>query len=286
MIDSVPDDDAGFQVRLETDRPVELFDLGAFFSALGKHYEEYVNRGAFDHQDGNARLYIADLRKGSILVLLKNLLEQGSLVLKDIDVLAGFMTNLHELIEYFRTQKPKAPDSITRDEAARLSRILEPVAKDGGSSISFTFVGNTAPITVTNITVSSETANAIQNNVRRFLGPPLPAPGSFEREVLYLEQMRKDARSHVGDRGVIERFSSKPVKLHFMTPESKAAILDKPQNPFKMAYIVDGQVSTIRGEPALYKVTNVHETLSPRSPSVRARASKRLLKLPKKAKRK
>jgi hypothetical protein len=60
--------------------------------------------------------------------------------------------------------------------------------------------------------------------------------------------------------GVIERFSTEPVKLHFMTPESKAAILDRPY-PFKLAHVIDGQVSTVKGEPALYKVTHVHETI-------------------------
>src|SRR3954466_6809284 len=103
-------------------------------------------------------------------------------------------------------------------------------------------------------------ANAIQNNVRRFLGPVPPDPGSFQREVLYLHQMRGDPMSRVGDRGIIERFSTRPVKLHFMTPESKAAILDRPY-PFKVAYVIDGQVGTVKGEPALYKVTHVHETI-------------------------
>jgi hypothetical protein len=73
--------------------------------------------------------------------------------------------------------------------------------------------------------------------------------------------MRGDLNSKVGDRGVTEKFSPKPVKLHFMTPEVKACILDKPENPFKMAYVVDGQVSTVEGKPALYKIAAVHETL-------------------------
>jgi hypothetical protein len=49
-----------------------------------------------------------------------------------------------------------------------------------------------------------------------------------------------------GDRGIIEKFSHKPVKLHFMSEEVKAAILEKSQNPFLMDYVVDGVVSTAR----------------------------------------
>jgi hypothetical protein len=260
MAESDDSADVAFQVKYETGRPVELADLGESFRALGKQYEDYVHRHGFDQQAGNARLYVAELRTGSILLILKNMLEQGSMVLKDLDVLAGFITNLYELVDYFRTTRPTPPAEITREEAGRLSRIVEPAAKDGTGALSLTLVGNTGPITINNILINNETANAIQNNVRRFLGPSVPDPGSFQREVLYLQQMRGDPNSKVGDRGVIERFSTKPVKLHFMTPEAKAAVLDRPY-PFKAAHVIDGQVSTVKGEPALYKVTNVHETL-------------------------
>jgi hypothetical protein len=52
------------------------------------------------------------------------------------------------------------------------------------------------------------------------------------------------------------------VKLHFMTPEVKAAIVDQQDNPFRMAYVVDGEVGTIGGEPSrLYKIQEVHDAI-------------------------
>lgn len=206
-------------------------------------------------------MYIAELRTGSIIAELKALLDQGSFVLDHIQVFAGFMSNLSDLINFFRAQSEKTSVEITSDDAVRLSQILEPVAKDGGANIALSVIGNTAPVNVTNIIVTAEGANAIQNNIRRFLGPPLPERGNFEKEVMYLQQMRGDPQSTAGDRGIIEKFSSRGVRLNFMTPEVKAAILDAPENPFKMAYVVDGQVSTIRGEPALYKIFAVHDTI-------------------------
>jgi hypothetical protein len=61
--------------------------------------------------------------------------------------------------------------------------------------------------------------------------------------VLHLHQMRGVPKTSTGDRGIIEKFTKKPVKLRFMTPDVKARILDQPGNPFKMAYVVDGEVS-------------------------------------------
>jgi hypothetical protein len=38
-------------------------------------------------------------------------------------------------------------------------------------------------------------------------------------------------------------------KSELHTPEVKAAIVDQQENPFRMAYIVDGEVGTIGGDP-------------------------------------
>jgi len=83
----------------------------------------------------------------------------------------------------------------------------------------------------------------------------------LEGELLQLHQMRGDIKAKTGDRGIIEKFSSKLVKLHFMTPEVKAAIVDQQDNPFRMAYVVDGEVGTIGGEPSLYKIQEVHDAI-------------------------
>lgn len=87
-------DEVSLQVKYETERPVELADLGESFRSLGRHYEDYVHRHGFDQTPGNARLYVSELRTGSIVLILKNMLQQGSIVLKDLDVLAGFTTSL------------------------------------------------------------------------------------------------------------------------------------------------------------------------------------------------
>ena len=257
------------RLRLANKKPVELADLGQSFKALGDQYQDYVARVA---GAGEGKLYVVRMHQRSPLVAeLKGFLDQASFVVDHIDVIAGFITNLNELIEYFRTLGPIKQDASapTRAEAERLAKIVEPVAKDGGSQLNIAVQGDMH--VHLNINLDSERANAIQNNIRRFVGKPVPETGSFEREVLYLEQMRGNRSSSAGDRGIIEKFSMRPVKLHFMSEEVKAAILEKPQNPFLMDYVVDGVGSFARGEPALYKITSVHEAIGPASA---ARASK------------
>jgi hypothetical protein len=173
-------------LRLANKKPVELVDLGQSFEALGELYSEFAHSRGYEPIAGNARLYVVDLRSGSIVAILKGLLDQASFLTDHLDVLAGFLSNVNDLIKFFSVQEASKEVTITRSEALQLAKIVEPVAKDGGAQIVFEIKGNTAPVIVNNIIVTSERANAIQNNVRRFLGPTIPESGHFEREVLYL----------------------------------------------------------------------------------------------------
>ncbi|MGJ5088507.1 hypothetical protein ACQR06_23480 [Bradyrhizobium sp. HKCCYLRH1065] len=253
-------------VRFDNRRPVDVADLGLSLQALGKEYEEFV-LAQHEPAPTNARLYIARVETGSILLVLETLLDQASFIFKHVDVFAGFLTNLQELIDFLLQTKGKAKDAATVKPSSieRVSTMVEPVAKDGGSSltINVNVVGNTAPVNIQPIVINSERANAIQNSARRLLGPQLPTSGQFKGELLRLHQMKSDVTAKTGDRGIIEKFSKKPVKLHFMSPEGKAAILDQQDNPFKMAYVVDGEVGTLDGVPSLYKIYQVHDAIEP-----------------------
>lgn len=253
---------AELSVRLKNSRPVDVTDFGRSLQALGREFEEFVVQRGYEPPPVNARLYVTRVESGSIIVTLQTLLDQGSFLLQHLDVLAGFVTNINEIINFI-LQQDKATKSaaVTIGSVERISTIVEPVAKDSGSNLTITVTGNTSPVTVNAVFVNSEKANAIQNGARRFLGASLPSSGHFEKELLHLHQMRGDLKAKTGDRGIIEKFSSKPVKLHFMTPNVKACIVDQSENPFKMAYLVDGEVSTVNGEPGLYKIYTVHDAI-------------------------
>jgi hypothetical protein len=248
MATTVPDEHAELTVRFENRRPVDTTDLGRMLLALGTEYEEFVI-ARFEGPPVNARLYVSHVETGSIILVLHSLLDQASFILEHIEIFAGFITNLHEIIDFLlqspttRDATPKVPEAVSPASVERISTIVEPVAKDGGSNltINVTVSGNQAPVHIQPVIISSERANALQNSARRFLSPALPSSGGFKGELLRLHQMRGDIKAKTGDRGIIEKFSPRPVKLHFMTPEVKAAIVDQQDNPFKMAYIVDGR---------------------------------------------
>jgi hypothetical protein len=244
-------------IRLENKRPVELLDLTASLHAFGEEYGDFVNSHGFDPIADNVRLYITELRTGSIIAELQAIAEQSSFVLKHGEIFAAFLTHFSDIVGFFLTMSkpPNIPD-VSRTEAERIAQIFEPVAKDSGSQL---FMNVKGDVTI-NYNYTSDQANTIQNNVRRYLGPSHTHTGPFTKEVMTLYQMRGDT-SKAGDRGIIEAFGKKPVKLEFMNEEAKRAILDRTDNPFRLAFIVDGIVSTADGKPALYKIYTVHDAI-------------------------
>jgi hypothetical protein len=154
-------------VRFENSRPVELIDLGTSFEALGQEYQRFVHRSGHDTIPENAKLYITEIRAGSILVQLKAFLEQASFLVDHVHVLAGFVTNLQDLVDFFLGRPALKQPPVPRDEAERLGEVLQPVAKDAGAQLTISVTGNTGPVTIAPIIITSERANAVQNGIRR-----------------------------------------------------------------------------------------------------------------------
>jgi hypothetical protein len=108
-------------IKIENKKPIELLDLTASLSALGQNYEEFVFSHGYDPKAGNVRLYITELRSGSIIAELQSLADQASFVLDHLDVFAGFVTNLDDLIKFFLNQKIATPEPISKIAAEQIS---------------------------------------------------------------------------------------------------------------------------------------------------------------------
>jgi hypothetical protein len=90
-------EDVQLTVRLDNRSPVDITDFGRSLRALGKQYEEFVVERGFEPPPINARLFVTRVESGSIIITLQTLLEQASFIVKHVEVLAGFVTNLKEI---------------------------------------------------------------------------------------------------------------------------------------------------------------------------------------------
>lgn len=251
-------DDQVLRIELKTTKPVELVDLAASFMAFAESFRDHANTRSGEPIPDNVRLYIKEIRSGSIIADLSALAEQASFILKHAEMFAAFLGNMNEIANYFLgTPKLEEAKKPSPKEAKQLAQILEPVAKDAGSQLNI----NVAEGGVVNIHqsfhISSRDANAVQNSVARYLGPPLPIDQTLHEQLMVLEQVKNNSASKSGDRGIIEAISHKAVKLHFSSEEIKKSILTQHENPLQGVFMVTVNVRYVSGEPVIYKILEV-----------------------------
>ena len=247
-------------VEIKNTRPVELLDLTASLQALAYSFREYANERG-DPLPDNIQLYVSELRTGSIIAQLSALAEQAQWVLDHVEILAGFVSNTQDVVSFFLGRDTKSATTPSKQQAAHVSSIVEPIAKDGGSQINISING---PVTFApTIVLNSLEANALQNSVKRYLGAQLPATMVKPDEVMTLEQVKNSAKSRTGDRGIIETISDRAVKLQFLSDESKRKVLELHENPFQCAFLVDVEVRSAGGKPVLYRILDVKDVILP-----------------------
>ncbi len=239
MIDNSPVQDVGQPVSLVYDfkntRPVELVDFTSSLFSLGEQYRSYVARRQPAHGNDDVRLFVKEVRTGSIIAELISMATQSSFLAPAAPLILQYASELGDWFDFFKGVK-EADDikdmllGTSKKDLQQISNIVEPVAKDSGSMIS----------------MAAYSGGMIVNN--------LPESGAQPDQVLAWYQVRDDGATKPGDKAVIERFSTRPVRVRFASDAVKAAMIDTPDNPSKRLFVVDVDVSFVDGKPVLYRV--------------------------------
>ncbi len=254
------EDEAKLSVLLNNTQPVELLDLTESLLSLGAEYKRFVFRRSDLYAPSDVKLYIKEMRTGSIWTeLVSSSVPFVAPLFENRESIIEFGQFLKSVYDYYKGAKTEKPQ-LDKASYNNLSNFLQPVAKDNGAQLNVSNTVNGQQIV--NINITSLEANGIQNLLRRdILQLQEPVAKLHEKVVLYWYQAKNDLQSSTGDRGVIESLAPQPVKVIFSPEELKANMLYNEKNIFKLAYIVDVMVETVENKPVLYKVVNFIGTI-------------------------
>lgn len=254
-------DDAMLTVEVKNSRPVDLIDLTNSLAAFAEAFKDFANDKTGDPLPDNMRLYVKEIRSGSIIADLIALNDQAEWLVKNAEVFGAFAANLNDIAHFFLGKPHNLKEPPTVKQAKQLAQIVDPVAKDYGSQMNINVTdGGTVNIHQHVHFVPTE-ANAIQNQVARYVGPKLPAEMKFFDQLMVLEQVKNSPSSKSGDRGIIETINTKAVKLQFVSEEVKRKVLELKENPLQCVFLVDVDVRSIEGRPMLYRVLDVKDII-------------------------
>lgn len=253
-------DDAMLTVEVKNSRPVDLIDLTSSLAAFAEAFKDFANEKTGDPLPDNMRLYVKEIRSGSIIADLIALNDQAEWLLKHAEVFGAFAANLNDIANFFLGKPNELQDAPTAKQAKQISHIIDPIAKDHGSQMNV-IVSSGGVVNINNVTINSTEANAIQNKVANYIAPKLPAQMGMADQLLVLEQVKNNPSSKSGDRGIIETISTKAVKLQFVSEEVKRKILEIKENPLQCVFLVDVDVRSIEGKPMLYRILEVKDII-------------------------
>jgi len=250
-------------VEIKNQRPVELLDLTDSLTSFAEQYKKFALSQPYVKSGSEARLYIQDIRQGSIVTVLIDFAQLALPIMSDVNTMMSFTKYMKWAYDAFlgrgkSEEKPEIDiENLEKSDYSQLSKIINPIAKDNGSQINISNVFN-GNVTY-NINLDSISSNAIQNSISRYINR-LPEQGSniFPKVVIRWYQAKNDPDAQTGDKGIIESLSPKPVKTIFFDEEMKTLLLQERLNIFQHGFIVDVKVETIDNVPVLYKIMNIY----------------------------
>ena len=250
------------EITINNKNPVVLTDLTMALLGVGQQFERFIENEMTEQHAASSELFIKDVRSGSIIVELVAqaipvipLLWQGGSLLE-------WVNHAKSVFEWLNGKLANPPKDLTKQDLKQWSNILEPVAKDHGSQMNFT-VSNGGQV-INQIFISSEQANAAQNQIKREIGKLEEPDDHMQRKrVMVWYQSKFDSFSSTGDKAIIESISKTPVKVIFENNAVKKAMLAGdsryPKQWHELAYIVDVKVQTVQDIPKVYTIINYYD---------------------------
>jgi len=247
-------------IEIKNKQPLELLDLTRSLVSVASQFNSYVERYGDSKENREAKLYVKEIRSGSVILELIEMATVGVLpFIENMSTVVGFAKHVKTAYDFFLGKSDKKPDMNVADYK-ELSQIVNPIANDNGSqlNISTTINGNVE----LHLHLSSLESNAIQNVFQKEL-KQLKAPevaDDIQTNVLLTwYQARNDMKSSIGNKGTIESLSSKPMNIVFDNDSLKEKMLHG-DNPFTTVFVVDVKMQYVNGKLVAYKVVNLHDT--------------------------
>lgn len=257
--------DTTLQIEIKNRNPVELLDYTEAMTSLCVMYNKYISLHPELTWEHDARLYIQKVESGSIITKLQDLIPLVFPFAENFNNIIDFSKHLKAILysaigkkDENTNEVPTMPTSDVVD-LRNAYRIVNPVAKDGGSQLNIGAVNFNGDMVV-NISLSSLESNAIQNRINSMIDELKEPIQKFYEKVIFVWYVAKnDVKSQSGDRGIIESISSKPCKVIFVNEKIKSDMIDMEENPLHKAFVVDVEVGTVQLSPVSYKILKMYE---------------------------
>jgi len=262
-------------INYKTDGPLELERITEAFEGIAYQYQQILREHKVDLEAGSAKLYVTDLRTGSLTAWIATAGEWFNKAVQVMDtslIVTEFYERLTTRLSYLAGRIKNRPPSSKADWTADRA-FLGVVDKHADGSLH-----------LTHARYEKEKDEISEKHIMEFtLSPPevQRAISQAESEIENVEREEKNYNRHdavmlywysasrdpgkasgrTPDRAVIEEIWPKPLKTYFepAAEDLKRKMTAMEQNPFKKLFRVDVFVHIALGKPQAYTIINLRD---------------------------
>ena len=258
---------------IEPGGPLEVSELTDALGSLARQYEKFAFQEGMAEKPRDARLLIASVAPGSIIVnfipdwhtvaavaapMITDAFHRTETVIK-------FAKRIKRILDYFLEEKksPASSQDITLKDCTDVVNIVKPIAQHGGNQTFITVNGDVNQ-TVLKLT-ASDAVKIMDHASKRKLELLAVDESKAQRVSLVWSQLARDAAKvdakKSPDRAVIAEIDSKPHPVFFTDDMSslKAEMIDNEENPYQKVFFVDVDISRVpSGGIGNYRITAYH----------------------------
>lgn len=250
-------------IRYNSRQPVDLITFTNSLARFGTHYTRYAKKSDIPLISEEYRLFIKEVRQGSIEVDLISAAGFIAGAIGDVKLFVDFGKEFISLTKYF-LGKTARPDDMDKRKCEDIRQIVAPIAENTGSVMNFNFGDNANP--TIKLRVNSIEANAIQNSAVREIEHLKEPSSEVHKEVLLQWEQAKNTpgveSGQTADRAIIDEIDDKARKVYF--PEESRSIKEEmigsDDNFFSKAYLVDVEVLVTQRKIVGYKILKLLDT--------------------------
>jgi len=257
-------------VTLDHDGPMPLT---AFTDALTRLSGRYGRYSRAHGDDDGARLYISEIRHGSIIIDLVPAAVAAQVVIDGaggINSLVEFGKNIASLLNRFRSGEVETSEvSITDCDDVRA--VIKPVIQTEGGGLTIAVNGDANIIQPILLQIDQHEAKVIDNRAALLRSSLNTEAEQTLNATLFVWKQIQDAPGiesgkRSPDRGIIASVDKVARPVTFADGNVKEGMYRGDANPFEVGFVVDARVLLGPNGPAGYRITALHDVI-PLDPS-------------------
>ena len=257
------------ELKVELEKPAELYDLVRSFTALASQFDEYIRAEYPQFVDSETKIYVEEIRSGSIIADLVPIIQPLIQNMDSALIIDGFINRYGGLLKGYANGKRKS--GVSKSDLNDFMGQIASIAKDKNGSLSissaeFHQTKRTMRAAVTFNSIESRQIEEEASSHRKTLEAKAYEVVSNVLMVFWQSNI-KEAKlgKRSGEKAIIEEVTRTPLAVIYESDlaeaKIKGMIVGGDQNVFKKGFYVTCRIERLNERPVAYRISEVHEVI-------------------------